>query len=166
MTDEPRPAPEYGEYATPEEVARLRGVQLTPSPEPVVHRATPVPAATTRPRRGWDLPLTSGLLLLGFILCVQMLPGFLDFSSLLTVSATQGGFDAEFGAEADAVGIALFFVWSALFLAALGVSVGLLRARRLAFWVPLTAALIAFLTLTVALLVLTLSNPGFTSSVL
>ena len=168
MTDEPRPAPQYGEYATPEELAELRGVQAppqpqSPRPEPAIRRSAPMPAATTRPRRSWDPPITIGLLLLGFAFTVQMLPGFLDFSSTLTVSAAQGGFDAEFGAEADAVGIALAIVWCALLLVALGVSVGRLRAGKLAFWVPLSAGVLAFLIMMFTLLAVTFSNPAYTS---
>ena len=181
MTDEPRPAPQYGEYATPEEVAKLRGTQSPPepqtrAPEPV---RRPAPLSTPRsaerptsrstarpierPRRAWDVPLTVGLLALGFLLTVQSIEGFLNFGSTVAQSVAQAGLDLEFGQEADAAGIILLFIHFALLLTALGVSVALIRAHRLAFWVPLTAGALATLADIVTLFALMLANPAYTS---
>ena len=177
MTDEPRPAPQYGEYATPEEVAKLRGTQSPPEPhtrqpEPVRHPAPrPIPRSAERPtarpderpRRAWDLPLTVGLLVLGFLLTLQSIEGFLNFGSTVSQSVSQAGLDVEFGPEADVAGIILLLIHFALLLAALGVSVALLRAHRLAFWVPLTAGVLATIADVVTLFVLMLGNPAYTS---
>ena len=181
MTDDPRPAPQYGEYATPEEVARLRGLQSPPEPETrhpqpatqsaprptsrVTPRATAgaTAGAGERPRRTWDVPITVGLLAIGFALTVQSIEGFLNFGSTVAVSVAEAGLDMKFGAEADAAGIILLIIHCVLFLAALGVSVALLRAHRLAFWVPLTAGLLAAVADIVTLFVLVLANPAYTA---
>jgi len=164
MTDEPRPAPQYGEYATPEEVARLRGVQS--SPDPVFHQADPVKQAVTRPRRAWDLPLTVGLLVLGFILTLQSLSGFFAFSATLTAAFKVSGVDIVFGADADVAGILLLIIHCVLFLAAVGVSVLQLRAGRPAFWVPLVAGALAMLADIAVPLVLIATNPAYASVLL
>lgn len=166
MTDDHRPAPQYGEYATPEEVARLRGAQSPP--EPVIRQADPVKqaAAPTRPRRAWDLPFTGGLLVLGFVLTLQALPGFFDFSATLTAAFKVSGVDVDFGADADAAGIALLIVHCALLLAAIGISVVQLRAGRPAFWVPLAAGVLAVIADIVIPLVLILTNPAYASVLL
>jgi hypothetical protein len=183
MTDEPRPAPQYGEYATPEEVAKVRGTQTPPEPpaghpEPVRRPAPrPMPRSTAgptarstarpseRPRRAWDVPLTVGLLALGFLFTLQSIEGFLNFSSTVTQMFARTGLDLEFGQEADAAGIILLLIHFALLLTALGVSVALLRAHRLAFWVPLTAGALATIAYVVTLFVLMLANPAYTSLV-
>jgi hypothetical protein len=177
MTDEPRPAPQYGEYATPEEVAELRGPQSPPQPPARRPDPAPTPAprplsrstgsaaveTTERPRRAWDVVLTVGLLAMGFALTVQSISGFLNFGSTVALSVAEAGLDLEFGAEADAAGIILLIIHFVLLLTALGVSVVLLREHRLAFWVPLTAGALATLADIVTLFVVTLSNPAYTS---
>jgi hypothetical protein len=181
MTDDPRPAPQYGEYATPEEVARLRGLQSPPEPqthhpEPAPQRAPrptsrPTPGATprstagavARPRRSWDPPITVGLLAIGFALTVQSIEGFLNFGSTVAISVAEAGLDLKFGAEADVAGIILLVIHCILLLAALGVSVVLLRAHRLAFWVPLTAGVVATIADIVTLFVLVIANPAYTA---
>lgn len=170
MTDEHRPAPQYGEYATPEEVARLRGPAqpepIAPRPDPVTPQSHPELSPAERRRRAWDLPVTGGLLVLGFVLTLQSLPGFLEFGSTLSAAFAVSGVAIEFGADANAAGITLFFVHCVLFLAALGVSVFRLRAGRLAYWVPLTAGALAVLADIVIPLVLILSDPAYTALLL
>ncbi len=68
-----------------------------------------------RPRRAWDVPLTVGLLALGFVLTVQSIEGFLNFGSTVAQSVAQAGLDLEFGQEADAAGVILLFIHFARF---------------------------------------------------
>ena len=181
MTDESRPAPQYGEYATPEEVARLRGIPLAaepiaaPATASVVHRtdhaaAAPATSATlaapARPRRLWDAPLTVGMLVLGFFWTVSSFSGYLDFSSTLNQALAPTDFELRFGADADTAGIVLLVIHSVLLLAAVGVAVSLIRRRRLAFWVPLVAGLTAFAADIVVLGILIANNPVYTSMLL
>jgi hypothetical protein len=112
------------------------------------------------------VPITVGLLAVGFGLTIQSISGFLNFGATVARSVDEAGLDLQFGPEADAAGVILLIVHCALLLAALGVSVALMRARRLAFWVPLTAALLAFVADVVTLFALMLGNPGYTSLLL
>jgi hypothetical protein len=157
-----RPLPQYGEYATPEEVAALRGVPLEPVvPPPAV---APVGVAPRRPAvtgaRRYDRPVTIALLLFGLINFVQYAPIVLDFETFLeraTVGTPTESID--FGDAARVGGFVLFGVTLLLFLVALLVSVLLLRRRRIAFWVPLTAGALAVLTWVLVLIAIVVQTP-------
>ena len=60
----------------------------------------------------------------------------------------------------------MLVIHSVLLIAALGVSVALLQRRRLAFWVPLTAAVLSLITDVVVLGILIAGNPAYTSVLL
>lgn len=155
-----RPAPQYGEYATPEEVAALRGIPAeVPRPAP----AAP-PAAPARPRasgaRRYDRPVTIALLLFGVINFVQYAGAMLDFDTFLEL-ATAGTptEEIDFGDPARIGGYVLFGVSLVLLLVAGFVSVQLLRRGRLAFWVPLAAGALAVGTWVVVLVAIVLQTP-------
>lgn len=159
---EVRPAPQYGEYATPEEVAALRGTPPEPAvPPPAV---APVDAAPRRAAvagaRRFDRPVTIALLLFGLINFVQYVPIVLDFDTFLeraTVGTPTEPID--FGEAARVGGFVLFGVTLALLLIALLVSVLRLRRRRVAFWVPLTVGALAVLTWVLVLIAIVVQTP-------
>lgn len=157
-----RPAPQYGEYATPEEVAALRGIPLPPTvPAPAVPRADDPPrrSAATGARR-FDRPVTIALLLFGLINVVQYAPILLDFETFLeraTVGTPTEPID--FGDAARMGGLVLFGVTLVLLLVAVLASVLLLRRRRVAFWVPLTAGALAVLTWVLVLIAIVVQTP-------
>ncbi|HXR43153.1 MAG TPA: DUF6264 family protein, partial [Pseudolysinimonas sp.] len=85
MTDGRQP-PRWGEYATPEEVAALNP-ELAARPEPAAPVAPPSAPAVTVPRRGWDAPLTIGLLVIGAWNVIGSIPSYLDFGALMRQAA-------------------------------------------------------------------------------
>jgi hypothetical protein len=159
MSDTERPpVPQYGEYAPP-------GYQ-PPPPRPgdlsPVQSSPVAPAAVGgRRRRTWDVVLTSLLLVLGLIgasLGVVYGVMFTDPALLRDVLADQGypGFDAKPGA----VPAVLVISHVVLYLIALS-SIGLLATKRIAFWLPLAAGVVAAIIFWSCLFIVVSSDPGF-----
>jgi hypothetical protein len=157
-----RPAPQYGEYATPEEVAALRGETASPPP------ADPGPphAAAQEPARGstWrrlDRPITIALIAFGVLNLLQYAGALLDFDYFLDVATRETILDdVDFTEAARVGGIVLFVVCLALVLASGAIAVLLLRRGRVAFWVPLVAGALSILAWVVVLVVILLQTPG------
>ena len=158
-----RPAPRYGEYATPDEVAALRGETM--SPPPVTAPGAP-PSAAREPARGstWrrlDRPITVALLAFGVLNLLQYAGALLDFEYFLEV-ATEGTIldDVDFTDAARVGGVVLFVVSLALVLVSGAIAVLLLRRGRVAFWVPLVAGALSILGWVAVLVVILLQTPG------
>ncbi|WBU38081.1 DUF6264 family protein [Homoserinibacter sp. YIM 151385] len=175
-----RPRPRYGEYATPEEVAALRGDPPPPDPASRIPApeeradparvAAPVPAgaaagdrarAASGPRR-WDRPATVFLIALGVFQIVTNAPLLTDFGIQLDRLLADMGIPAWSATQAaDATGWAVLAAW--IVLAVLGAlwAVRRLRRGRTAFWVPLAAGVLAAVILLVALGALLLGDPAY-----
>jgi len=157
-----RPAPQYGEYATPEEVAALRGapVEVDASAAAVsVGGAVPTPPAARAARR-YDRPVTIALLLFGVINFVQYAGAMLDFDTFLELATTGTPTEAiDFGEPARIGGYVLFGVSLVLFLVAGFVAVRLLRRGRLAVWVPLVAGGLTVATWVAVLVAIVFQTP-------
>lgn len=159
---DPRPAPQYGEYATPEEVAALRGAAPDPPPPTVPEVRTP---RTEAPRgsaaRRWDRPITVALIAFGVLNLVQYAGPLLDFEYFLEI-ATKGTFaeSVDFGAGARIGGLVLFVLCLVLLLGSTAIAVLRLRRDRIAFWVPLVAGALSVLAWVVVLFVILLQTPG------
>jgi hypothetical protein len=159
-----RPAPQYGEYATPEEVAALRGVPV----EPVVTTPSddrPPAAPPVAGARRFDRPVTIALLLFGVINLVQYAAPLLDFDTFLeraTVGTPTESID--FGEAARVGGYVVFGVSLVLLLVAGFVAVQLLRRRRIAFWAPLVAGGLTVLTWVLVLVAIVLQTPDALTS--
>jgi hypothetical protein len=164
-----RPAPQYGEYATPEEVAALRGAAAdAPGPPPAL--AGPVPAAPGEPARGstlrrLDRPITIALIAFGVLNLLQYAGPLLDFEYFLEIT-TEGTLleRVDFTDAARIGGVVLFVVCLALLLASGAIAVLLLRRGRVAFWVPLVAGALSVLAWVVVVLVILLQTPGALST--
>jgi hypothetical protein len=121
------------------------------------------PAARTR--KTWDLVLTIVLLALGFF---GMLIGLLYaaiFSDPAALDATfqqQGmdGFNGTVGAAPAIIVVSHVL----LYLAALGISIPLLIKKRVAFWAPLAAGVIAAFIFWGTLVGVFLSDPAFVAT--
>lgn len=161
-----RPRPEYGEYATPEEVARVTGRPITadPDPSPVAADLTPQTPVRTSPGMPgplWDRALTAALFVVGAWAVSGFVLDPLSFSTSLEASARNAGFtgeviDATVERIGRIVGAAMVVVFVGALLAAL-----LLRPRlRLLFWIPLSAALLSAVVLLVGLSVALAHVPG------
>jgi uncharacterized membrane protein YhaH (DUF805 family) len=181
MSDTPetpasRPAPQYGEYATPEEVARITG-RPVPGSEPAPASPPPAPAErardwpsedqASRPPLRWDPPVTIALLLVGLWNVISAIPSFwnLDRDLAQSFAAMPSDLgvdlsDVQLGEPTLLVGRILLGVWVVLFLISLGVSVSRLRARRRAFWIPIVAGVVAMIAVVVAITVIMFIEPG------
>lgn len=167
MTEDERPRPKYGEYATPQNQAEaIAGSMppvsplLTPGSSPV---APPDPARQdVRPRRRWDLILSIGLLAYGFF---NVVAGFFQYSNIAEVVnqayALQGVGEFTSTEFAETVGLAINVVNVVIYAVTALVTIRLLRARRLAFYVPLIGGALAAIVVAVLLLVLMFSDPAF-----
>jgi hypothetical protein len=160
-----RPAPQYGEYATPEEVAALRG-EAPSLPPPPNSDPAPRPAAVREPARGstWrrlDRPITIALIVFGVLNLLQYAGALLDFEYFLE-RATEGTIleDVDFTDVARVGGIVLFVLCLVLVVASGAIAVLLLRRGRVAFWVPLVAGVLSALGWIAVLVVILLQTPG------
>lgn len=176
------PVPRYGEYApagyvpphqAPPQIAPGYEQQVPAGYQPVPPGYPQQPYGTAsfpqqpgaRKRKTWDLVLTIVLLVLGFL---GMLAGlsyaaiFSDPTTLDQVFQQQGfsGFNGTVGA-APAILAGSHVV---LYLLALGGSIPLLLTKRVAFWVPLTAGVIAAIVFWATLVGVFLSDPAFVST--
>lgn len=164
MSDTERPSvPQYGEYAPPGYVPPPPAPgDLTPQP----HTADMPAPATGRRRRTWDVVLTAILFVLGLIgasLGVVYGVMFTDPDLLSEVLADQGypGFDPQPGA----VPAVLVISHIVLYLIALGGGTLLLVTKRIAFWLPLAAGVVAAIIFWSCLFIVVSSDPGFLTQV-
>ncbi|WP_167138846.1 DUF6264 family protein [Diaminobutyricimonas sp. TR449] len=162
MTDATPERPQYGAYATPEQQALARGTELPP-PEVMSPAAVP-PIEASKSRRG-DRIAAVALLACGFINVVTGIPGWLRLPASLQAAYDQLGV-GEFQAVelASALGIAALITQIVLWLGALGITVALIRAGRLSWWVPLTAGVIAVVGTSVLIGIAIMADPGFAAS--
>jgi hypothetical protein len=144
-TPEPRPRPQYGEYAPPGWVS-----PVAPPPEAKpVDLPPPAPAPTAPPQavrraRGWDRSLTIGLLVAGlFGALIGWMTGSTIVESLPLALEQYGVEPGPMPEWLDAAGTALVASHLLLYLLAIGLSIARLRAGRPAFWAPLAAGIIA-----------------------
>ncbi len=178
---EPRPRPQYGEYAPPGWVSPVTGEEPSSAPEaaPTAPQQQPVQQAPA-PQQGaydWGTPkpvrasgrlrtgdLVASVLLLGVGLAF-VLSAFsaaaTDIGPQLLAAYRSLGFDTD--------GVAFDFgnswaiiagVGTGLWLGAAVWTVRRLRARKLAFWVPLAAGALFFIVQFVILAAVVAASPG------
>ena len=133
--------PRYGEYADPETMRAATG-----APVPPVH-ATPVaPAAPARTPRTADVVITSVLLTLGLLVTLFTLVSLPSLpQSMHQVAEVYGVEDYKVGPGVATVQWVVGVSHVVLFLASVAIAVPLLARRRLAFWAPLSAGVVAAL---------------------
>lgn len=166
------PVPQYGEYApgfvppapAPEYAAYAPAAGQAPHGQPYGAASYPQQQAGGRPGKTWDIVLTSILLVLGLIgASLGVIYGFV-FSSpaLLDQSFQQGGLGGFNGTVGAAPGV-LIISHVLLYLLALGGAIPLMLTRRVAFWAPLTAGVIAAIIFWVTVFAVLLSDPTIMS---
>ncbi|WP_400999609.1 DUF6264 family protein [Agromyces sp. GXQ0307] len=172
-----RPRPQYGEYAPegwswqPPGDERTDAAASAPAPPPppaapAPTRETGSPAvdATARPPRTTDRFFTILLLALGAIgawntsVSLQQLPGAIQ--SVYTDQGV-GTYSPQPWLPTLALIGTVFML--ALYAAVLGWSIMRLRARKLAFWVPLVGGAVAFLATMVLTSIVFFTDPTFQS---
>ena len=151
----PRPRPQYGEYATPEEQrARIRQPDATYALEtgqavvsaPAVPApAVPAPAAAAPPRsRVVDRIVTVSLLAYGLFNVLSSFPAFLDYAAYAQAMFAVMGVDAELAdpAAGRPWGIAAAVLLSVGWIATALLSWASMRRGRLTWWIPLVAGIV------------------------
>ncbi len=156
MTD-PRPRPQYGEYA-PEGWVSPHYQPPAETPPPVAEDVVVQP----RKRRTWDTVLTFALLGLGLY---SVLSGFVGFSRLPEIfdqMFTQLGI-GEFTSDAAAslIGVLANITQTTIWIiAAVGAGIFLQRGK-IAFWWPLAGGVLANLIVVIMVGVVMASDPAY-----
>ncbi|WP_167041061.1 DUF6264 family protein [Salinibacterium sp. ZJ454] len=158
---EPAAQPQYGAYATPEQQAKARGI--APPPEVVQPMlAAPVEA---RPKRQVDRIVSMVLLAIGFVNVTTSIPSWLNLPSTLQLAYDQLGIGTYTAtALADSLGVVAIVVQAAIWVAALAITVPLIRSNRLSWWVPLVAGAVAFLAVMVIVYIAMAGDPAFVAN--
>lgn len=189
------PSPEFGAFATPEEQARRRGVEppaasvsaeeptpresvarpwAAPPTDESVNGTTGAPAyswTTERPRSrfvtsGADRIVALVFLALGVINVISSAPQLLDFGTAIqTVYTSLEGGEFTATALADAMGLTALIAQVVVLVAVVFWSWARLRATRAAWWVPVLGAVVAWLLVTLAVVVVMLADPPVVASV-
>ncbi|KTR93498.1 hypothetical protein NS220_12180 [Microbacterium testaceum] len=175
MSDaDPRPRPQFGEYATPEEQqARIQRPEVTEALDAGVapQETSPVPkAAAPVPARGplVDRIITVMLLVYGLVSVVTTIAQVLDFPNyaeqaarILDVDATYSNLTAGFiwGAVA-AVVYGVTYLLTALF------TVRRLRRGRISFWIPLVGFAVAAIVGGTCITIAIVNDPQYLSALM
>ncbi|MFS0867049.1 DUF6264 family protein [Microbacterium sp. 179-B 1A2 NHS] len=166
MSD-PRPQPQYGEYATPEQQRAAMGLPVAePVAAPAVdHPKPPTAPATTvgpQPTRLADRVLTAVLLAYGLVTVVSAIPQLVDFTAFAETWMDVAGVDGRFtntaqGALWGGISAAIFIVgW----LLTAGLSWWSLARRRVTWWIPLVGAIVTFVIVSLCLVVPIVGDPA------
>jgi hypothetical protein len=186
--DAPRPAPQYGEYATPEQqrelIRRSGGTPpeadgapgAAPPPAPVAPAPVP-PALAARsagdsadgaPTRRGDRFVTIALLAYGLFTVVTTVPQLVRYSSFAQSWLEMAGIQAEFTAVESGrlwggIAAAVFAIgWIATTL----ISWWMLTRGRISWWIPIVGAVVTFVVVSIGVSVPLMSDPAIVEQIL
>ena len=109
--------------------------------------------------------LTVTLLTLGGLSVLQSFAGYVDLAATIDAAAERiGAGDFTASASTRPIGIAIAVSSVVIYLITLAISVALLRARRLAFWVPLAGAALWGLLTVILMAVAIMGDPNFVNT--
>lgn len=187
MSDgDPRPRPQYGEYASPEE-QRARIQQPAPEWQQPVTPAAPVmadtaeggipspQAATGAPPVGApvrtrlaDRVVTVALLVYGLFNVVTSFPSFLDYAAYAETMFAVMGLDVTLSdpAAGRPFGIAAAVLLAVGWIATALVSLWSLRRGRLTWWIPLSAGILFTFVTGVLMAIPLMSDPAVIAALL
>jgi len=175
---DPRPRPQFGEYATPEEQqARIRRPDVTEAleagvaPQPEAPATTaPAEAAPATAKRGplVDRVITFMLLVYGLLSVATTIAQVLDFPTYAEQAARVLGVDASY------TNLSAGFVWGAIAAVVYGVTYLVtavvtwrrLQRGRIAFWVPLVGFAVSTLLAGACITVAIVSDPTYLSALM
>jgi hypothetical protein len=184
---DPRPRPQYGEYATPEEQrARIKQPDMTwlleNGQDPDALHGAPAkdaPSATQveapklegpQPRRGRfaDRVATIALLAYGLVNVVTSIPGMIDYERYVTAVFQIMGVDTQLSdpAAGRPWGLAAALVLSIGWLVTAWISWRRLARGKLTWWIPLTAGIVFTFVSGVLLMVPIVSDPTVWDAIL
>jgi uncharacterized membrane protein YhaH (DUF805 family) len=171
---DPRPRPQFGEYATPEEQqARIQRPEVTEALDAGVapQEAAPAPkAAALAAARGplVDRIITLMLLIYGLVSVVTTIAQVLDFPHYAEQAAQILNVDAKY------TNLTAGFVWGAIAAVVYGVvylltalvTVRRLRRGRIAFWVPLVGFAVAAVVGGTCITIAIVNDPAYLSALM
>lgn len=177
-TSPDRPRPQYGEYATPEQLATARGLtleqlqhQMTPprAEAPAAGDAVVVPPAQSTDaaksptrRRTLNRAVTIGLLAFGLLYTLLNTPGLLALSETMQRSYDLMGYGEFVATERVAsLGVLAAVLQGVVWLATAAVSFLLLRRGRAAWWVPVAGGVLALIVFVVVSTIVLAGDPTF-----
>lgn len=194
MTDAPRPAPQYGEYATPEqqaEIIRRSGGPQHPGAVPtgdaqVLPVAAPVNSADApgrtsaadgtgapeekgaAPTRRGDRLITLLLLAYGLYTVVTTVPQLIDYAGFAETWMSMAGLDAEFTATAQgrAWGTTAAVLFAVGWIVTALLSWHAIARGRLSWWIALVGAVVTFILVSLCLSVPLFNDPAVIDGIL
>ncbi|WP_353116182.1 DUF6264 family protein [Microbacterium sp.] len=154
--------PQYGEYATPEEQRRAAGLPpVVEQPvETVAPAAQPAPVLPDRPG---DRLLTIMLLAFGLVYVVMTVIGYQRLPEIFDQTLKMLGSDGEFTsfAAARTWGTVASVVLVAGYVLTAWLAIRRVRARRVAWWIPIVGAVATFILVSICMSVPMMSDPAF-----
>jgi hypothetical protein len=167
---ENRPAPQYGEYATPEEQARAAGLEYIPpvaaeratlQPDPPAGPQLQHPGEPVR-RRPYDRFFTVVLLAIAAFSLAQSIPNDLDFSASLSADLSRTGIGTFPDVVlADRIGIWLLVAQSILVVLTFVWAIFAMRRGRTSFYIPILGAIAFGIVVVILCIVMFNSSPTF-----
>jgi hypothetical protein len=189
-SEAPRPRAQYGEYATPEEQQRARGLpdpiseadaepaatlkgDAPPPPPPAtaapsVDPVGPFAAAATAPKHPHpvDRVVTLVLLALGLFLVLNGIPGYLALADALQMVYDQLGAGTDPATEvATSLGVTAIVVQAVIWVATATSAWFAMKRGRLAWWIALVGGALSFIASMVIVSIALFADPGFIDSV-
>lgn len=176
MTEDRRPPAQYGEYATPEEQQRAKGLPeptadaapadaAQPTSPAAPSAAAPAPAPS-RHAHPVDRIVTLVLLALGLFIWLNGIPGYLALpDALQTVFDQLGGGTYAAADTAAALGVTALVVQAAIWGATAASAWFAMKRGKLAWWIPVVGAALYFIASMVVVSIALFADPGFIESV-
>ncbi|MEX1077764.1 MAG: DUF6264 family protein [Homoserinimonas sp.] len=187
----PRPRAQYGEYATPEEQQRARGLPEksdTPAPDAADSAPRPAaepsrqgdaepmpsqPSAAQPPAAGKpkathpvDRVVTIVLLAVGLFLFLNGIPGYLALPDALQMVYDQLGAGTFPATEtATSLGVTALVVQGLIWIATAASAWFAMKRGRLAWWIALLGGVLSFIASMVIVSIALFADPGFIDNV-
>jgi hypothetical protein len=162
MTDDARPLPQYGEYATPEQQAKAMGLDyVPPAVTPVL--PAPVPAqVAVAPRGGYaNRFLTIILMCIGGVILIDNVPEYFSYASTLSQGFAALGVTAiHVPASFNRIGILALVANAVIYIGTVLLSVRALRRGRISFYIPILGFVVFALVLAILIAIVA---PGYFS---
>jgi hypothetical protein len=177
----PRPRAQYGEYASPEEQQRARGIleptsgaghhdshagvhlPAAPAAYPAAPQAGAVPRKSTHPV---DRVVTLVLLAVGLLLLLNGIPGYLALPGAMQMVYDQlGAGTYPASAVAANLGVTALVVQAIIWVATAASSWASMRRGKLAWWIALVGGALSFIATIVIVSIALFADPGFINNV-
>lgn len=153
------PVPRYGEYAD---------LPPVPAADPSVGGANQPVETGERPPRTGDLIASVILLVLGFFGVAIAIFNALTISLQMQQVYEQYGVEGDYepGPGVAVAGAVIVISHVVLYALAVIVTIALVRKRRLSFWMPLSAGVLAFVIMIITFIALAFADPALVDAMM